>query len=165
MLLKYIYTLFIGILLALFVGLGIAAFYEAPKMPDYPPSLQYARPLSPDKYGTDEAKLQAEQIKYDKVSKDYQKVSNQYNRNVSIYTTVAAIIILVLSLTLVRNLLLISDGLLLGGVFTLMYSIIRGFDTQDNKFRFVMVTTGLVIALILGFLKFIKPYTQPRKHK
>jgi hypothetical protein len=157
MILKFIYTLFLGILLALFVGLGVAAFYEQPKAPEYPSTLRYAEPLGKDQQATISAQQRQDQIKYDKDFKDYQQKIEIYNRNVSIICLVAAILFLSVSLLFLKDLLLISDGLLLGGIFTILYSIVRGFSTNDNKFHFVIVTIGLLIALVLGYIKFIKP--------
>ncbi len=51
---------------------------------------------------------------------------------------------------------IISDGLLLGGVFTLGYSIILSFADDDDKFRFFVVIVGLVVTVVLGYLKFIR---------
>jgi hypothetical protein len=167
MVLRFIYTLFIGILLALFIGLGISAFYEKPKEPEYPNSIKYARPIepavSPD--STYSAKMLKEQEEYDKRWKDYNKIQETYNRNVSIIALTSAIVVLIISLTLVHNLLLISDGLLLGGVFTLLYSVGRSFQTQDTKFEFIVVSIGLVIALLLGYKKFIQPTTNLKKKR
>ena len=56
-----------------------------------------------------------------------------------------------------KHLLVIADGAMIGGIFTLLYSIIRGFQADDAQFRFVLVTVGLIIALVLGYLKFIRP--------
>ncbi len=158
MILKFIYTLFIGILLALFVGFGIAAFYEEPKYPEPPVSLRYAVPVYPEtKEGTSASQLRTDQLKQDKREKDFQKEISVYNRNVSVIALSAAIIYMIVSLSLAKHLMLLSDGLLLGGVFTLLYSIGRGFGSNDNKFQFVVVTIGLVISLVLGYIKFIKP--------
>jgi hypothetical protein len=52
---------------------------------------------------------------------------------------------------------MMADGILLGGVFTAAYSIIRGLMSEDSRFRFLIVAVGLAIALILGYLKFIRP--------
>jgi hypothetical protein len=52
---------------------------------------------------------------------------------------------------------MIADGILLGGVFTTMYSIIRGLMSEDSQFRFLIVVIGLGIALALGYIKFIRP--------
>lgn len=157
MILKFIYTLFIGILLALFIGFGIAAFYEEPKYPEPPVSLKYPLSLSPEtKDSTFSARLTEDQMRQEKLQKDFQTNLQIYNRNVSVMVMIAAMVYLVISLILSQKLLLISDGLLLGGVFTLLYSIGRGFGSNDNKFQFIVVTIGLIIALALGYIKFIK---------
>ena len=44
MILKIIYTLFLALLVALFVGLGIDAFYPGPVMPEEPVHEPSARP-------------------------------------------------------------------------------------------------------------------------
>ena len=44
MILRVVYTLFIGVLFAILVGVGIAAFYEEPKEPEYPSVLKIPRP-------------------------------------------------------------------------------------------------------------------------
>ena len=160
MILKYIYTLFVGILLALFVGVGIAAFYPQPKQPEYPASLGFAPPTEYPKGATPSSQtssqFQAEQENFDRAQKIYQESQQQYQRTVSIIALSAAIIFLILSLTLLRNFLVITDGILLGGVFTLIYSIIRGFQTTDTLFRFLVISIGLAAALTLGYSKFIK---------
>jgi hypothetical protein len=157
MILRIIYTLFLGILVALFVGLGISAFYPAPKSPEAPISVQkYSGPLQTSDSLTPEQKKESEA--YEKAQREYyEKTMPDYNKKVSIITLVAAIVILVISLVLVNKILIISDGLLLGGVFTLMYSIGRSFAGADAKYQFVTVSIGLVIAFVLGYLKFIKP--------
>ncbi len=80
-----------------------------------------------------------------------------YSRNVSIVTLVAAVLVLAASLTVIKNIALIADGTLLGGVLTLAYSIVRGFGTDDNRFRFVVLSASLLITLILGYVKFLQP--------
>lgn len=166
MILKFIYTLFIGILLALFVGFGIAAFYEEPKYPEPPMSLKYPSPIYPEsKEVSFSAQITRDQIRQEKIQKEFQKNIEIYNRNVSVIGLTAAIIFLTISLTLAQKLLLISDGLLLGGVFTLLYSIGRGFASHDNKFQFVTVAIGLVVSLVLGYIKFIKPVSNKKTER
>lgn len=154
MILKLIYTLFLGLLIALFVGLGIDAFYPGPKMPDYPITLETAKPVECG-LETDEQKNL--RLDYDQKQKNYMEQSKAYNRHVSIISLVSAIVILIASLTLLAKIKMIADGILLGGVFTTIYGIIRGLMSEDSRFRFVIVTVGLIIALILGYLKFIRP--------
>ncbi|MEI6533515.1 MAG: hypothetical protein WCO06_06815 [Candidatus Roizmanbacteria bacterium] len=152
---KYAYIVFIGVLFATFVGVGIAAFYKGPISPDYPASLSVPRSIS-----TSSAQLQDQivlQEKYNKESKSYQKAQETYDRNVSIISVIIAIIVLVSTLYLLKQIPVIADGLLLGAVLTLIYSIIRGFSSGDDAFRFFVVTIGLIVSLILGYIKFIQP--------
>jgi len=152
MAIKLIYTLFLALLIALFVGLGISSFYPGPIAPQYP--LQ----LDETKQGCEEtAEYKAIRQEFNQAQQKYMDDSKPYNRNVSIISLVAAIIILISSLTLLNKIKMIADGILLGGVFTTMYSIIRGLMSEDSQFRFVIVTVGLLIALGLGYIKFIRP--------
>jgi len=98
----------------------------------------------------------AEEIQFEKDQRVFQNLNKLYSRNVSIITLIFSVIILVISLTFIAKLPLISDGLLLGGLFTKLYSIMRGFESEDNKFRFIAVSVGLVTSLIVGYLKFLK---------
>lgn len=158
MMLKIVYTIFIGVLLAIFVGVGIAAFYPEPMFPETPLLLKlYKPPTEPVSDPTISAQLEEEQKAFDQALKIYRAKSEIYNRNVSIISLIAAILVLIISLTLFRQLLIIADGLLLGGVITLLYSVARVFGSGDDKLRFLIVSVGLVVSLILGYLKFIKP--------
>lgn len=160
MVLRFVYTIFIGVLLATFVGVGIAAFYPGPKSPEPPLSIKYCPPkdeISPE--------VRQEQEKFDAESRVFMEKNKIYNRDVSIISLVAAIIILIVSLTFAKTIQVIADGLLLGGVLTLIYSIIRGFASGDNMFRFIVVTIGLMISLILGYLKFIQPSKEKKAGK
>ncbi len=156
MALKIMYTIFLGLLVALFVGLGIAAFYPAPKMPEYPVELQSA----PTFNGTEPEATRKTRAEYDKQQKDFEKAAAAYNRTVSIISIITAVIILVLSFVVAKNVALIADGLLLGGVLTLLYGIVRGFMGEDSMYRFLATAIGLVIALIVGWQKF-----HPEKEK
>jgi len=152
MLIKFIYTLFLALLVALFVGLGVTTFYPGPEAPKYPLELDQV------KQGCEETiEQQTLSREFNKAQEKFMEESKPYNRNVSIISLVASIIILVLSLTLLTKIKMIADGILLGGVFTTMYSIIRGLMSEDSQFRFLIVVIGLGIALALGYIKFIRP--------
>lgn len=167
MILKLIYTLFLGILLAAFVGMGISAFYPQPNAPDYPESLSQpaVRPLDkPAPVASEETAEQKQaRLDYEKQDKEYREVIKVHNRNVSLIGLAATIIILTLGLAFAGKLHDVADGVLLGGVFTLLYSISVGFDGSDDKYRFLLVTVGLIIGFVLGYVKFIKPGASTQK--
>lgn len=155
MIIKFIYTIFLSLLIALFVGLGIDAFYPAPKSPTYPVVLEKVESCCEQT-----AEQRNAQIEFEQAQRKYQEDMLPYNRNVSIISLIAAIVILILSLTLLNKIKMIADGILLGGVFTTMYSIIRGMMTENSQFRFLLVTVGIIIAFILGYIKFIRSKTK-----
>lgn len=158
MLIRYVYIVFIGLLLAVFVGVGIAAFYKGPKAPEYPVSLKYPEfEQTKDVPATVSAQRRADMEENDAKQKEFQVKREEYDRNVSIISLIAAVIMLVLSLTSFKKILVIADGVLLGGVLTLGYSIVRGFGSNDDIFRFLVVSAGLLVAMGLGYIKFVRP--------
>ncbi|MCF7835595.1 MAG: hypothetical protein K9M15_00525 [Candidatus Marinimicrobia bacterium] len=158
MMLKIIYVVFIGALFAVFVGVGISAFYPAPEYPDTPRALKiYDVPINPSCDTSINAQLEEEQNKFDEEVKAYREESESYNRNVSIISLIVSILAMAISLVVLRNIPVIADGLLLGGVLTLLYSVVRIFGSDNDKLRFVVVAIGFMIALVLGYLKFVKP--------
>jgi len=150
---KLVYTVFLALLVALFWGMGIAAFYPAPEAPETPAIVEqsYKNPgesLSPAE--------KTAQVAFEKEQKEYNEKMKTYSRNVSIIALGFAVLTLVVSLLFSNKIPVLADGLLLGSVFTLAYSIIRGFESEDAKFRFVIVTVGLLITVFIGYWKFIK---------
>lgn len=161
MVLRLAYTVFIGILLTLFIGVGIAAFYPQPEPPEYP--LSYGKVYPEMNQGTPSAEFEKEQRLYEEKSREYQEINEKYNKNVSMLALGFAILYLIVGLVLARKLAIISDGLLLGGVLTLIYSIIRGFGANDDIFRFTVVSVSLMLSLGLGYIKFVRPSTATSK--
>lgn len=154
--LRIIYTFFLGILLAFFIGVGINTFYVPPAEPKYPIEL--------NTYGKEPTKEQAaRQLEFDKKNEKYQEQLKPYNRNVSIMTLGAAIVLLAVSLLLQKRIQALPDGIMLGGLFTLLYSIGRGFASEDSKYVFIMITIGLIGVIYLGFQRFVHDHeSQPR---
>jgi hypothetical protein len=147
--LKLVYTFFLGLLLAIFVGVGVNTFYPGPKAPEYPTSI--------NTYGKEpDAEQLAKQKEFDQKMEQHNKDSKPYNRNVSMLTLAAAVIFLAVSIMYEKRIKIIADGVMLGGLFTLLYSIGRGFASEDSKYVFIVVTVGLAIVLYLGYHRFVK---------
>jgi hypothetical protein len=145
---RYIYTFFVALFLAIFVGLGIAVFYQAPTPPQAPVSLS-----DPAKDGSAQ---QSDMDAYNKKQQAYDKAVQRYDRNVSLVVLVFAIVLLVVALVLPKSVSTIADGILLGGIFTLLYGVGRGMTVDNNKYRFLVSAIGLAVTLILGYIKFGK---------
>lgn len=155
-LLRAIYVVFLGLIIALFVGLGIAAFYETPKRPEQSSLAQetnYAKEPTPQAIEAQKA--------FEKQIKEYEENKlGPYNRNVSIVSLVIAVAILTVGLLFSGRFLVLSDGILLGGVFTLLYSILRATMANNIRFTFIVVAVSLAVTIFLGFWKFLR---RPKK--
>lgn len=74
---------------------------------------------------------------------------------------VLATLILVISLALPSHQAVITNGLLLGGVFTMIYAVGITISTDQSIWRFVVVAVALVVTIGVGYLKFAKPWRSP----
>lgn len=157
---KILYKLFLGLMIALFVGFGAAVFYVSPKMPTYPMALENVK--TPETMTDEEIKLQSD---YNQSMEKYQNDMKPYNRNLSGILIGIAVLLLVISLALLMKVDIVGDGVMFGGLFTLAYSLIRGFQTDDSKFQFIIVTVGLVMAIAIGYVKFIRPEKKSGKKR
>lgn len=147
--LKLVYTFFLGIMLALFVGIGINTFYSAPSQPKYPVELNNAgKELTQSE--------RAIETNFSRQMDNYNEKMKPYNRNVSIIAMVSAVILLVVSILFENKIKVISDGVMLGGLFTLLYSVGRGFASQNSKYMFAVISLGLAVALYLGYHRFVR---------
>jgi len=144
-----VYTLFLGLLLAVFVGFGIRTFYEPAEPPEYSePRFEQPEPE------LDEAQRIKQESVYQSEYEVYQSEMEVYHRNVSIASLLIAVGFLVFSLTVGLHIKVLSDGILLGGLFLLMYSIGRSFAAEDPGYSFVTLSVAFVIALFLGYRRF-----------
>lgn len=149
---RVIYSFFLGVLLAIFVGVGVNTFYPGPTAPEYPSeSISYTA-----KEPT--AEQIAAEKQYNEQWEQHQKDMQPYNRNVSIITLVAAVTLLAISLVYERRIKFIADGVMLGGLFTLLYSLGRSFASDNSKYIFTVVSVALIVVLFLGYHRFVRPF-------
>jgi len=149
-LIRSLYIVAIGLLVAAFVGFGVDAFYPSPKEPEPPTTTQYK---SFEEMTKEDKTVQKE---YDKKYKEFQSNLNKYNQNLSIIIIALAVLILAASILGLSRIELIGEGATLGAVFTLFYGIARAIATQEAKFRFIAITIALVIIVGLTYWKFLK---------
>ncbi len=162
--LKAVYTVFLGVIIALFVGLGIRTFYAPPEVPQFPVETIFDKTNPTDE---ELAKQRAVQIQQEAAFRDYQEASETYNRNVTIAALISSVALLGLSLVVERRNRVLANGVMLGSLFTLIYSITRSFMSGNTTLSFIVVTVGLAIVLFLGSKRFFQPQekrnTLPRK--
>lgn len=156
--LRLIYTIFVGVLIAIFIGVGINTFYTPPKAPKYPAELSFVTKEM------NEPERAAERA-FQKQNDEYMEIMKPYNRNVSIITLVAAVGLMGASIVLQKRIKLIADGVMLGGLFTLFYSIGRGFASENSQYVFLATTVGLIVTIYLGYSRFVVGHSAAKPKK
>ena len=148
--LRTVYTLFLGALIALLVGLGVATVHPGPEAPEASSALvaaQQTRELTP------EEEQQWAQHLSDRDA--WEERSMRHSRDVGVTTLVAAVLLIVLSLLIERRRPVLADGILLGGLFTLLHSVVRSLISQDTLVTFGVVTLALALTLYVGYRRFV----------
>ncbi|HEY3409084.1 MAG TPA: hypothetical protein VGK53_13005 [Propionicimonas sp.] len=69
---------------------------------------------------------------------------------------VCATIILAVSLFLPERQGVLSNGILLGGVFTMIYAVGMTVSSNASVLRFVVVAIALAVTIAIGYLKFTR---------
>ncbi|MBG6182674.1 putative membrane protein [Arthrobacter sp. CAN_A214] len=146
---RLVYTLFLGVTIALFFGFGIQTFYPSPDFPRSTEAVQHV----PE--GASDQELLEQQKADEAAYRDHEQKSEVYNRNVSTISLVAAVALLGTSMLLGKRNRVITNGIMLGGLFTLLYSFGRGMASGDTTMTFVAVTVGLAVVLFLGTRRFL----------
>lgn len=158
--LKVTYTLFLGLIITLFITFGIATFYPRPAFPEFP---QTATVYKAEPTPSEAKQMEEASRKFDQENRVYMENIKVYSRNVVIITTIAAVVLLVGSLLLERFSTVIANGMLVAGIFTLLYGIANGFEAGDSRYQFIAVTIGLMVALFLGYRRFTKAVPAKKK--
>jgi len=164
--LQIIFSFFLGIMVVAFVGVGVNTFYPSPDGPDSELQKLYSEREQIDQSRGKTGELTpAEQAAYTKLSeqitaeeKVMQARRDVWARNTSIMLIAFATLIMGISLIRADQLRVISSGLLLGGLFAMVYGAGWSFAGSDSKARFAVVTVALVVTLALGYAKFVRSH-------
>lgn len=133
--LRVLYSIGLGIIIALFVGLGIATFYPAPEL--------------------DQSSLRnLEESTRDSVRAAHRAAMEEYNRNVTVTALISSLIILAASIWSGAKATVFAGGFLIGGMLTLLYGLMRGLTSGVPAVAFFSVAVGLVVVIFLGHQKF-----------
>lgn len=131
--LRVLYSIGLGVIIVLFVGLGIATFYPAPEMGSWSDLASTAREAARDAYKT---------------------AMEDYNRNVTVAALISALLILGASIWSESRKPLFAGGFLVGGLLTLIYGLMRGLTSGVTAVAFFSVAVGLVVVVYLGHQRF-----------
>lgn len=161
--LQIIFSIFLGIMVMAFIGVGVYTFYPTPD-PVGQEELQelYRQQEDIQRFKDPTALTDAERDRLAAVQADIRKVEDRleaqrevWGRNTSIILIAFATLTMAISLVRAEQLPVISNGLLLGGVFTMIYGVGWIVATGTSYARFVVMTVALIITLVLGYVRFV----------
>jgi len=162
--LQTIFSFFLGLMVLAFIGVGVNTFYPSPaethelQMQD----LQRQR---------DELNVQAggrtldtsQQAEMDRLIAEQNALRRTIDAELKGWARVTSIILvvfatIVMSVSLVRNeqLRVLGNGLLLGGLFTMIYGVGWVVFSGSSVTRFAVMAFALAVAIGLGYAKFVR---------
>jgi hypothetical protein len=74
----------------------------------------------------------------------------------SVILIVLATMLMALALALGDSGSVLSNGILLGGLFTMLYGVGWGLASGNSVTRFLVLVAALAVSLVLGYLKFVR---------
>ena len=163
--LQFIFSLFLGMLLVVLVGVGVWTFYPQPYDQDSPEQREldglYRQQGGVEgKFGSMDATATAEQERIQKqidaLNDKMKIVRDRWAVNTSIILLAFATTLMAISLFLPEHMKVFSNGVLLGGLFSVIYGTGWSFAGGDSRARFYVVLAALVLSLGIGYLRFIR---------
>ena len=124
--LQIIFAFFLGIVVVAFVGIGVNTFYPSP---DYPVDVT--------------------------LSESWSEMRDRWALVTGIVLLLCASAILAVSLFLPERQAVLSNGILLGGVFTMVYAVGMTVTSDRSVLRFGVVAVALVVTIAIGYVKFV----------
>lgn len=169
--LQLIFSIFLGALLVVVIGVGVWTFYPQPYGPSSPEEMKLQELYrqqeqinmkgngSPSAVDLARSKRIQEQI--DDLNKTMQVERDKWAVNTSIILLVFATALMAISLFLPDHMRVFSNGILLGGLFTIVYGTGWSFAGGDSRARFFVVLVALILAVVFGYLRFIRGRREP----
>jgi hypothetical protein len=140
-------SVILGIVIALFVGVGINTFYPEPTYPM--DSMAYVGEPT-------EEEIEASNEAYEA----YETQRQAHSSVVGIVAIIFSVALMLASLVLTKKNTVISQGLLLGGLLLICYGAIQGISSGNTLAAFLSIGVGLA-ALIILILRRFTPTNSP----
>jgi hypothetical protein len=160
--LQTIFSFFLGLMVVALVGVGVNTFYPSPTTEiDKQLQLLYQQQGQIGmKTAEPSATVSAEQAQVQAQINDLQNKSQAAQEpwmvNTSIILVVFATLVMGISLIRSDQLRVLSNGLLLGGLFTMVYGSGWVIASGSSIARFLVILFALAVTIALGYLKFVR---------
>lgn len=170
--LQIIFAIFLGLMVTAFIGIGVNTVYPPPDEP----FIRQMRDLERRSEAVSNSKAAAEftpaerariQQLRDSVNQtqDALRVAVQpWTRTTSIILIAFATLSMAISLIRADQLPVLSNGLLLGGVFTMIYGVGLILTAGSSAMRLVVMAAALLITVGLGYARFVRGRANAAAH-
>ncbi len=171
MVIKVLYYIFLAIMIVVFISWTLLSIYPIPSWEEvypgterygysyeYPPAEELKVLNSVEKKAAIE-EYKARKKEHDMKEKVFENKIEQQGKTVSIFSLALAVLSMALGVIFSKRMPIVSEGLLLGGVFTLIFSVIWCLN-QSPKIGIFTVGIGLLATIILGYIQFVLPETK-----
>ena len=167
--LQTIFSFFLGLMVLAFIGVGVNTFYPSPATQREQAQQKIDRQIEAINAVNQNKSLDAAQ------QAQIQKLQNERNalqdvidadmkiwaRNTSIILVIFATLVMSVSLVRSEQLRVLSNGLLLGGLFTMLYGTGWVIFSGNSTARFLVIAFALLVAIGLGYAKFVRRHAEP----
>lgn len=161
--LQTIFSFFLGLMLTAFVGVGAYTFHPPPtalrdQVNELSRKEQAVRGFRPEEQLTaaDREALQQLSAERERVQEERQAADREWGKSTSIIIIVLATLAMAFSLVRADQLPVLSNGLLAGGVFTMLYGIGWIIASDQSVARFIVITIALALTIVLGYFRFVR---------
>lgn len=163
--LQTIFSFFLGLMVVAFIGVGVNTFYPSPtetyqkqqqEISRQMEALNFKNPTGASTDATVQAQMAVLQKQQNELQDKVDALMKGWARNTSIILVLFATLVMGVSLLLSEQLRVISNGLLLGGLFSMLYGAGWVIFSGNSVARFAVILFALVVALGLGYLKFVR---------
>lgn len=158
-----IFSFFLGLMLTAFIGVGVYTFYPPPDAHEAElreisrQEMEVHQGARPGQLSeADEARLEELSQQREQAREEATAARKPWGRTTSIVLIAFATALMAASLARPDELPVISNGLLLGGVFTMLYGVGWIVATDTSVPRFLVIAAALAITLALGWLRFAR---------
>lgn len=162
--LQIIFAIFLGLMVTAFVGVGVYTFHPSPAEPlekriqslvREEREVADAKPDA-DKTPADRARMQELRREADGLRDQVRAANQDWGRMTSIILIAFATLVMAISVLRADHLPVVGNGLLLGGVFTMVYGVGTIIATNSSVARFLILTVALAITIGIGWVRFVR---------
>jgi uncharacterized protein HemX len=162
--LQTIFSFFLGLMVLAFIGIGVNTFFPSPATQHEQEQQAISRQIesinaknqNKSLDATDQAKIQKLQDQQNALQDKINAETKAWARTTSIILVIFATFVMGISLLLSDQLRVLSNGLLLGGLFTMLYGIGWVIFSGSSTARFVVIPFALAVSIGLGYVKFVR---------